>query len=231
MNRRNQNARNEHEIPMNAQNENENNVNNSNENIATDHNVIEENANFLDKFDPANWININTKLRDLLVEKGPIRITNIDFPKDRDGRHFSISSYIRNSPNRETYDRRWLVYSKSVDKVLFFCCKLFRIKTTSSNFFGGGVNDWKNISTILKTHETSSEHINNMYDWMNLETTLRSNKTIDHSIQENIKREKEHWKQVLKRIIAIVKTLAKNNLAFRGTNEKIYELTMEHFQG
>ncbi|KAL7139326.1 hypothetical protein ABFS83_09G043200 [Erythranthe nasuta] len=115
------------------------------------------------------------------------------------------------------------LYIQKVQIKYFVCCKLFSIKTTSSKIFGGGVNDWKNISTILKTHETSSEHINNMYDWMNLETRLRSNKTIDHSIQENIKREKEHWKQVLKRIIAVVKTLAKNNLAFRGTNEKIYD--------
>ncbi|KAL7135332.1 hypothetical protein ABFS83_11G087000 [Erythranthe nasuta] len=70
-----------------------------------------------------------------------------------------------------------------------------------------------------------------MYDWMNLETRLRSNKTIDHSIQENIKTEKEHWKQVLKIIIAVVKTLAKNNLAFRGTNEKNYDNNNEIFLG
>ncbi|KAL7139381.1 hypothetical protein ABFS83_09G046600 [Erythranthe nasuta] len=166
---------------------------------------------------------MNAKLRDLLVERGPIRITNIDYPKDSDGRHFSVSSYIQNLPNKEKCDRRWLVYSESIDRVFYFCCKLFSIKNTSSKIYSVGVNDWKNLGTILKTHETSSEHINNMNDWMNLEARLIINKTIDHSIQENIKKEKEHWKQVLKRIIAVVKTLAKNNLAFRGTNEKIYD--------
>ena len=42
-------------------------------------------------------------------------------------------------------------------------------------------------------------------------------------MQDQINKEKEHWRNVLLRIIAVVKTLAKNNLTFRGSNEKIYE--------
>ena len=52
---------------------------------------------------------------------------------------------------------------------------------------------------------------------------MRKKNSIDKEIQEQINKEKEHWKKVLARIITIIKYLYKNNLAFHGTNEKIYQ--------
>jgi hypothetical protein len=49
------------------------------------------------------------------------------------------------------------------------------------------------------------------------------NKTIDKNVQEQINKEKDHWKIVLLRIIVVVNNLGKNNLAFQGNNEKIYQ--------
>ena len=60
-----------------------------------------------------------------------------------------------------------------------------------------------------------------MNKWIDLELRLSKSKTIDKSLQDQMNREKDHWKQVLLRIIALVKNLAKNNLAFRGKNKKI----------
>jgi len=45
-------------------------------------------------YDPSQWTNVDIKLRDLLVEKGPTRITDIDFPKDKFLRHFSTTHYF-----------------------------------------------------------------------------------------------------------------------------------------
>ena len=53
--------------------------------------------------------------------------------------------------------------------------------------------------------------------------------TIDKSLQEQMNKEKDHWKQVLLRIIVVVKNLAKNNLAFLRKNKKIYQNNNENF--
>ena len=55
--------------------------------------------------------------------------------------------------------------------------------------------------------------ITNMNTWIDLELRLLKNKKIDKNVQEQIKKEKDHWKKVLLRII-VVKNLGKNILAF-----------------
>ncbi|KAL4619977.1 hypothetical protein ACB092_06G120700 [Castanea dentata] len=197
-------------------NEAQNNLEES-ENINDQPNYIPTNI-----FDPSQWKTIDIKLRDLVVENGPIRVDDLNFPIDKNSKHFSTTHYIRKLPNGEKHDRKWLVYSKDLDKVFCFCCKLFNSKNTNQ-LANGGTKDWKNISSILKNHETTNEHITNMNTWIDLELRLLKNKTIDRNVQEQIKKEKDHWKKVLLRIIAVVKNLGKNNLAFRGKNKKIYQ--------
>ena len=177
-------------------------------------------------YDPGNWENLDNKLIELLVENGSIRVSDIEFPKDENGRHFSTSHYIRKLSNGEKYDRKWLVYSKKFDKVYCFCCKIFGTKSSTnhtSQLVNSGTKDWRHLSAMLKSHEINNEHIINMNTWFDLELRLSKNITIDKDAQERLYKEKEHWRNVLVRIIAIVKNLAKNNLAFRGSNEKIYQ--------
>ncbi|XP_042400828.1 zinc finger MYM-type protein 1-like [Zingiber officinale] len=174
--------------------------------------------------DPGNWDKI-PNIRDFLVERGPKRDDGILFPLDNTGRHFNPSHYKRQLSNGEKSDRRWLVYSISMDKVFCFCCKLFKTQRTTmklGHLVDEGYKDWKNISRCLSLHETSRDHIDCMTSWIELETRLRKKKTIDENMQVAINKEREHWKQVLKRIIAVVQRIAKNNLALRGDNEKLY---------
>ncbi|XP_042386467.1 zinc finger MYM-type protein 1-like [Zingiber officinale] len=150
---------------------------------------------------------------------------NVDDPGNWDKIHFNPSHYKRQLPNSEKSDRRWLVYSISMDKIFCFCCKLFKTQRTTmklGHLADEGYKDWKNISRCLSLHETSKDHIDCMTSWIELERRLRKKKTIDENIQVAINKEREHWKQVLKRIIAVVQRIAKNNLPLRGDNEKLY---------
>jgi hypothetical protein len=144
------------------------------------------------------------------------------FPKDENSRHFSYVHYSRKMNNGELHDMKWLVYSKHIDAVLCFCCKIFKSINCKSSFAHDGFINWRHISERLAEHETSDEHIINMNTWNELRARIDKDETIDKEIQHQIKEEKERIRQVLFRIIVVVKFLAKHSLAFRGTNEKLY---------
>ena len=49
----------------------------------------------------------------------------------------------------------------------------------------------------LKEHENSFDHISNMTTWTDLRLRLQKNETIDKVVQDQIKKEKEHWRELL----------------------------------
>ncbi|XP_066160648.1 uncharacterized protein [Oryza sativa Japonica Group] len=146
-------------------------------------------------FDPRCWDSLDAKQLDILAQLGPKRDLSIQKgPKDRLFRRSALL-YTRILSNREKYDRDWLVYSKELDRVFCFCCKLF---------------------TKGREHRYQR---------------LQKDQTIDKAAQRQLEKEKDHWRKVLLRILVIVKFLAKHNLAFRGSNSKLYEDSNGNFLG
>ncbi|XP_052624860.1 uncharacterized protein LOC111905161 [Lactuca sativa] len=187
---------------------------------------------FVDIYDPRRWEKLNSEEIKLLVQKGPKRDNSIMYgPYDKFGRRFSAALYTRTLPNLEKCDREWLVYSKELDKVFCFCCKVFRKGISKGKLDGDGYADWHHVTTRVKEHEISLDHLTNRNKWFDMRKRLNLNEIIDKVQYEQFKKERDYWKQVLLRIIAVVKFLAKHNLAFRGSNEKLYKKGNGNFLG
>ena len=118
---------------------------------------------FVDIYDPKNWDSLNSKLIEILAVNGPKRdLSFVKGPKDDLSRRFSSIHYTRYLPNGETCDRDWLVYSKDLNKVFCFSCKIFKKSRGKGNLVNEGFNDWMHLSHRLKEHETSLDHVSSM---------------------------------------------------------------------
>ncbi|XP_039033213.1 zinc finger MYM-type protein 5-like [Hibiscus syriacus] len=93
----------------------------------TNRNVEQNESVYVDIYDPRKWDSLESKLIDILAVNGPKRdLSIVKGPKDKFSRRFSSTFYTRYLSNGETCDREWLVYSKELDKVFCFCCKIFK---------------------------------------------------------------------------------------------------------
>ncbi|XP_074305332.1 uncharacterized protein LOC141640427 [Silene latifolia] len=180
-------------------------------NVGNESNVPNISNSFIDIYDPMDWANLDNKTRDIIIKKGPIRKLNIDYPLDDNNRHFKDDYFSKKMNNGEISDRKWLVYSKHVDKVFYFCCKLFRSITNKSLLANDGLRDWKRIIERLKQHENSTEHMSNMFTCNETRVRLDTCETIDKNLQETIMKEK--------------------NDGGKGSNEKLYQGDNGNFLG
>lgn len=168
--------------------------------------------------DPAEWKVSDTTI-DFLLKRGIEQNINFDFSEtkkeypDKKYRSLQKAVFFRKLSNGETVLRSYLVYSPS--KKCLFCapCLLFG----GINVLTSGYSDWKNVNRVLGLHENSLEH-------KKCEITLIRRKNvlgrIDMKLQVQAETEVTYWKNVLRRVVAVIKKLGGRGLPFRGAEEK-----------
>ncbi|KAG8434798.1 hypothetical protein GDO86_012953 [Hymenochirus boettgeri] len=179
--------------------------------------------------DPGLWMDMTNELRHFLVSNGPQQVNRFKFPKDQHKRGFNRKYYRRELPNSEITNRSWLLYSESRDAVFCFCCKIFPTNAAVSVLCTTGYNDWRNINRALANHEKADYHTKACFKWKDLETRLHLHLTIVDTNREQLKSETQHWRNVLTRLIILIRTLATQNIAFRGTSSKLHERNNGNF--
>lgn len=112
-----------------------------------------------------------------------------------------------------------MLYSPSENSIYCFVCRLFGSHKTNSVFVTIGFSNFHNINRDIKLHENSQNHNLNELTY---KTRLKESRThtIDANILNQSENEREYWKSILKRIVAVIKFLGSRGLAFRGTDQK-----------
>lgn len=199
------------------------------DNTETEH--VTTSTESFDVSDAATWPEMHSNnIINHIISVGASQIHLDYFPKDENGRHFSISHYSKKLSNDEVIRRRWLVYSVSTNRVFCFCCRLFDRKFPSNLVFGG-FNKWKHLAEVLKMHENSTSHKKFYTHWIEAEMRLKIGAPIDKEEQKLLSKEKLRSNNVLIRLIHITQYLAEHNMAFRGTSDKLYTPNNGNFLG
>ncbi|KAG5874540.1 hypothetical protein JTB14_011854 [Gonioctena quinquepunctata] len=118
--------------------------------------------------------------------------------------------------NNEVKERNWLVYSESKGSVVCGPCLAFGSIENRTQFDEQGFNDWKNAEIRVALHENSLNHKSCIL-------ALRAREihgNIQSSSTAQFNEEISYWKNILKRVVAVIKGLASRGLAFRGSNGK-----------
>lgn len=168
-----------------------------------------------------------------LVERGPTYYQNKKdlYPRDSSGRKFSNNYFFRILPNKEKIERFWLLYSETKNSLYCFCCKVFNDSDLKSVRLSdeSGYNDWQHLCEHLNIHEKSKLHIENVLKLLDLSNRFNKNQIIDSETQNVINRETKYWQSVIERIFYVIQFLGEQNLAFRGSSNKLFEKSNGNF--
>ncbi|KAL4085032.1 hypothetical protein QTP88_027870 [Uroleucon formosanum] len=171
--------------------------------------------------DPSKWV-LNDTTLDYLLSKDidqnipkDFSVTRTYYSSINGYRSLTKLAFERQLKNGQRVFRKYLCYSSSKKALFCIPCRLFGVG--NSKFGSDGYVDWNNVHSGLTSHENSPEHIQSSTIFIN-RSKLKNR--IDLGLQLQIQNEMDYWRNVLQRVVAIVKKLGSRGLAFRGKNEQ-----------
>lgn len=165
--------------------------------------------------------NCRIKLVYCIIGPEKCRNWNLNFTlmRNEHNRCFSKKFLDRTLANGRIIDRDWVIFSPKLKGVLCFPCKLFG--STSQNietFRTTGFNDWRNTKKSFEMHEKSFVHIKNYMAYRN---RAKGTRTLDQNILKQEEVEMKYWREILLRIVSVIKFLAAKGLPLYGSNQTI----------
>lgn len=131
-------------------------------------------------------------------------------------RYCQLSYFTKIPRTGEKIDRKWLCYSKITGRIYCFACKVMSTKFSSQ--FVVGYNDWKHAGEQISSHENSAGHREAM---IALRTRKLRGGTVDTALVKQYEDEVSYGRELLKRLVSVIKFLCERGLAFRGKDELV----------
>ena len=131
--------------------------------------------------------------------------------------------FKRRLANGDEVGHSWLLYSPVNKEAYCLCCLQFPTSSSNSQSSfesAGEFTNWRHTER-LKDHENSLCHRKSFTIWKEAERRIIYGKRIDSELEAQIESEKQHWRNILNRILSCIKVLASQNMALRGHKEKL----------
>ncbi|XP_072155141.1 uncharacterized protein [Bemisia tabaci] len=140
-------------------------------------------------------------------------------------RYCNLEFFKRKLQNGISISRANLVYSPSQGSIYCAPCMLFNRGATKFSS-ETGFSDWAHARDRIADHENSSSHRDCLIKFRDCKNEIGR---IDHELRVQITKEQEYWKNVLRRVVSVIKKLASRGLAFRGTDETFGSVSNGNF--
>ncbi|XP_065651294.1 zinc finger MYM-type protein 5-like [Hydra vulgaris] len=177
--------------------------------------------------DPANWLKNQETIDYLSINGFNQNSENNNFQKSKRVytqiiggerrtrfRYLSKRIFVSTLVNGEKINRTFLIYSESKGSI--FCAPCYLFGGTIS-FATVGFSDWKKGEEKIKRHENSQHH---KLCVMNMKERKEVLNRVDQKLKNQVETEIYYWKNVLTRVVTVVKSLSSRGMSFRGDDDR-----------